>query len=50
GDAGVYPKQALVLVNYGNAKGDDIVQLYKKIQKSVFEQFQVEIVLEVNIV
>lgn len=50
GDAGVYPKQALVLVNYGNASGKDMVSLYQKIQKSVYDMFQVEIVPEVNII
>lgn len=50
GDAGVYPSQALVLVNYGNASGYDILKLAHKIQKSVFTTFGVEIEMEVNIV
>jgi UDP-N-acetylmuramate dehydrogenase len=49
GDAGVYPLQALVLVNYGNATGKQILELCQKIQKSVFEIFQVTISPEVNI-
>ena len=49
GDAGVYPLQALVLVNYGNATGKEIQNLYQKIQQSVLEKFQVAIVPEVNI-
>lgn len=49
GDAGVYPLQALVLVNYGNASGKEIQNLYQKIQQSVLEKFNVTIVPEVNI-
>jgi len=35
GDAGVHKDQALVLVNYGNASGHEILDLALEIQKSV---------------
>ena len=50
GDAGVHKNQALVLVNYGNASGQDIIDLSKKIQESIFQKFQIEILPEVNII
>jgi UDP-N-acetylmuramate dehydrogenase len=50
GDAGVYPHQPLVLVNYGNATGLEIKNLADKIQKSVFEQFEVKLECEVQII
>lgn len=49
GDAGVYPLQALVLVNYGAATGMQILGLCHKIQQSVMDNFQVQITPEVNI-
>ena len=39
GDAGVYLRHALVLVNYGNASGADIWRLACRIQSSVVERF-----------
>jgi UDP-N-acetylmuramate dehydrogenase len=50
GDAGVHPNQALVLVNYGNATGNEILILANDILKSVLEKFGVELETEVNII
>jgi len=50
GDAGVHNKQALVLVNYGNASGVEIYELAKKIKKEVLNKFKVALEIEVNII
>ncbi len=49
GDAGVHKKQALVLVNYGNASGKEILDLAMNIKHEVFKKFKIEINPEVNI-
>jgi UDP-N-acetylmuramate dehydrogenase len=43
GEAGVYDKQALVLVNRGNASGEDIAALAKAIQADVRTRYAVEL-------
>lgn len=50
GDAGVHAKQALVLVNYGNATGQDILNLSQLVQKTVFDKFGIAIEAEVNVI
>jgi UDP-N-acetylmuramate dehydrogenase len=50
GDAGVHQSQALVLVNYGNATGSDILTLAHRIQNSVYERFGVKLEMEVNVI
>jgi UDP-N-acetylmuramate dehydrogenase len=48
-DYGVHAKQALVLVNYGNAKGNEIWQLSDEIVASVFQKFGIELEREVQV-
>jgi UDP-N-acetylmuramate dehydrogenase len=50
GYAGVHENQALVLVNYGNATGADLLTLAHKIQNSVYERFGVTLEMEVNVI
>lgn len=50
GNAGVHDKQALVLVNRGNASGIEIAHLANEIKKSVFVRFGVWIEPEVYVI
>ena len=50
GDAGIHKHQALVLVNYGNATGQEILEVSKNIQKTIFETYGIAIEAEVNII
>ena len=49
GNTGTYKNQALVLVNHGEATGEEIWSLALDIQVSVKEKFGVEIIPEVNV-
>lgn len=50
GDAGVYEKHALVLVNHGRATGAEIKNLAEQIIVSVFDKFGFKLVPEVNFI
>lgn len=50
GNVGSHAKQALVLVNYGRAVGNEIVELSKDIQASVKQKFNVQLEPEVNFI
>ena len=50
GQVGVYEKQALVLVNLGDAKGHEIALVAESIRTAVKDQFGIEIVPEVKYV
>lgn len=50
GDAGVHTKQALVLVNYGGATGQEILNLSKLIQDTIYKTYGISIEAEVNVI
>lgn len=50
GYTGCHAMQALVLVNYGHAKGKDVYKLAQDIQEDVWETFQIMLEMEVNII
>ena len=48
-DAGVHKNQALVLVNYGNASGKDIINLAEEVEHKIKDKYRISIEAEVNI-
>ena len=50
GDAGIHKNQALVLVNYGNATGQEILAVSKNIQQTILNIFGIYIEAEVNVI
>lgn len=50
GDAGVHAKQALVLVNYANATGAQILDLAAQIQTDILQRYGVELEIEPNVI
>jgi len=50
GNTGVYDKQALVIVNYGDAGGPEIFDFSEEIRKSVWYRFEVELEREVEVI
>lgn len=50
GDIGVHSEQALVLVNYGQGKGQALADLAAEIAQSVEDKFDIRLEAEVNIV
>ncbi|MFN5327368.1 MAG: UDP-N-acetylmuramate dehydrogenase [Bacteroidota bacterium] len=49
-NVGCHEKQALVLVNFGGANGDEILRLSNRIKKSIKKKFGVNLIEEVNII
>ena len=50
GDAGIHKNQALVLINYGNATGQEILAVSRDIQSTVLKEFGIAIEAEVNVI
>ncbi|MFM1898155.1 MAG: hypothetical protein RL577_395 [Bacteroidota bacterium] len=48
GAVGVHEKQALVLVNYGQAKGSEVLQLARDIQADILNRYGIALEMEVN--
>lgn len=49
-DIGIHKNQALVLVNYGGGRGNDLWQLAQQVQASVRKKFGIELSPEVNVI
>lgn len=50
GDAGLYEKHALVLVNHGNASGAELYSFAMKVRQKVANKFGIELTPEVNVI
>ncbi len=50
GDAQVSTKHAGFIVNNGNATAEDVTELIKKVQREVYDKFQVELETEVKLI
>ena len=50
GNVGVHDKQALVLVNFGGATGEEVLNLANKIMTAVKEKFGLGLLPEVNLI
>ncbi len=50
GEVGTYKKHALIIVNYGNAKGAEILNFANKIIAEVKKMFDIQLIQEVNII
>jgi UDP-N-acetylmuramate dehydrogenase len=50
GNVGVHKDQALVIVNYGGATGNEVVELAHMVRQAVMKQFNVSLEMEVNMV
>jgi len=49
-NVGTYEKQSLIIVNYGNATGTEIIKFAELIKSEVKEKFGIELEYEVNII
>jgi UDP-N-acetylmuramate dehydrogenase len=49
-NTGTWPKQPLVIVNYGNASGEEIFHFSEKIRAAVRDLFQIDLEREVNVI
>lgn len=50
GDAGVHDKQALVLVNYGEATGQELLKFANQIEESIWGKFGIKLEKEVRVI
>lgn len=50
GDAGVHKRQALVLVNYGNATGREVLNLAEKIKSTIKGTYGIDLEMEINVI
>ena len=50
GSVGMYEKQALIMVNYGDASGQDIIDMVNRIKRKVKDYFAIDLDTEVNII
>ncbi len=50
GETGTHINHALVIVNYGNATGEEILHFAKQIKKSIYDKFDLVLEEEVNII
>jgi UDP-N-acetylmuramate dehydrogenase len=50
GDAGIHNRQALVIVNHGNATGREIFELSEEVKRTVAEKFGITLEREVEVI